>query len=45
MHGIVMSVCGPKELVQEVRKVERGVGMSVRKAVGGVELIKELFAF
>ncbi len=45
VHGIVMAVCGPKSLVEGVRKVERGVGMAVRKAVGGVELIEESFTF
>ena len=40
-HGVVVGVCGPGGLVDEVRKVERSVGKAVRKAVGGVELIDE----
>jgi len=42
-HGVIVGVCGPKELVAEVRKVERGIGKSVRKAVGGIELVDEAF--
>lgn len=40
-RGVVIGVCGPEGLVEEVRKVERAVGHSVRKAVGGVELCEE----
>jgi hypothetical protein len=41
VHGVVIGVCGPTGLVDEVRKVERGVGKAVRQAVGGVELVDE----
>lgn len=43
VHGVVLAVCGPEGLMQNVRTAERGVGMAVRKAVGGVELFEQPF--
>lgn len=41
VHGVVVGVCGPDELLDNVRKVENAVGAKVRAAVGGVELVEE----
>lgn len=41
VHGVVVGVCGPEELMNRVRQVEHEVGAKVRAAVGGVELVEE----
>ncbi|KAF8310934.1 hypothetical protein DL93DRAFT_2083848 [Clavulina sp. PMI_390] len=45
LHGVVVGCCGPEPLMDSVRKVEHGIGRSVRNAVGGVELVEEAFAW
>lgn len=45
VHGVVVGVCGPEELLGHVRQVENAVGSKVRGAVGGVELVEEYVAF
>lgn len=41
VHGVVVGVCGPEELMNNVRHVEHAIGAKVRAAVGGVELVEE----
>lgn len=41
VHGVVVGVCGPEELMTRVRQVEHDIGAKVRAAVGGVELVEE----
>ena len=39
--GVVVGVCGPQPLVEDVWKAERAVGSEMRVAVGGVEVHEE----
>jgi hypothetical protein len=39
--GVVVGVCGPLALVEDVYKAERAVGGEMRKAAGGVEVHEE----
>ncbi|KAG8895462.1 hypothetical protein FRB99_000574 [Tulasnella sp. 403] len=45
LDGVVVGVCGPESLRDAMRKVERSVKGSVRKTVGGVELVEETFGW
>jgi hypothetical protein len=45
VHGVVVAVCGPDELVESARAAEASIGKAVRKAVGGVELVEECVIF
>jgi ferric-chelate reductase len=45
VHGVVVGVCGPEELMSHVRQVENAIGSKVRAAVGGVELVEECVTF
>lgn len=39
--GVVVGVCGPQPLVEDVWRAERAVGSEMRSAVGGVEVHEE----
>lgn len=39
--GVIVGVCGPQPLVEDVWKSERAVGNEMRAAVGGVEVHEE----
>lgn len=43
--GVVVGVCGPGALAEEVRNVVRGVDKKRRKNVGGVEIHEEVFGW
>ncbi|KAG8762747.1 hypothetical protein FRC11_007877 [Ceratobasidium sp. 423] len=43
--GVVVGVCGPQALVEDVWKAERAVGSELRKAAGGVEVHEEAFGW
>ncbi|CUA72829.1 Ferric/cupric reductase transmembrane component 7 [Rhizoctonia solani] len=43
--GVIVGVCGPQALVEDVWKAERAVGSEVRKAAGGVEVHEEAFGW
>ncbi|QRV87155.1 Ferric reductase like transmembrane component [Ceratobasidium sp. AG-Ba] len=43
--GVVVGVCGPQALVEDVWKAERAVGGEMRKACGGVEVHEEAFGW
>ncbi|GAB1526219.1 hypothetical protein RhiTH_009385 [Rhizoctonia solani] len=43
--GVVVGVCGPLPLVEDVYKAERAVGGEMRKAAGGVEVHEEAFGW
>ncbi|KAF8709337.1 Ferric reductase like transmembrane component, partial [Rhizoctonia solani] len=43
--GVVVGVCGPLPLVEDVYKAERAVGGEMRKAAGGVEVHEEWVEF
>jgi len=45
VHGVVVGVCGPEELMSHVRQVESAIGSQVRATVGGVELVEEAFSW
>lgn len=39
--GVIVGVCGPQALVEDVWRAERAVGGELRKAAGGVEVHEE----
>lgn len=39
--GVIVGVCGPQALVEDVWRAERAVGNEMRKAAGGVEVHEE----
>ncbi|CAE6443577.1 unnamed protein product [Rhizoctonia solani] len=43
--GVVVGVCGPQALVEDVWKAERAIGSELRKAAGGVEVHEEAFGW
>ncbi|KAJ1308190.1 hypothetical protein OPQ81_003905 [Rhizoctonia solani] len=43
--GVVVGVCGPQALVEDVWKAERAVPGEMRKAAGGVEVHEEAFGW
>ncbi|KAG8705482.1 hypothetical protein FRC09_002931 [Ceratobasidium sp. 395] len=43
--GVVVGVCGPQALVEDVWKAERAVGGEMRTAAGGVEVHEEAFGW
>lgn len=45
VHGVIVGVCGPEELMSHVRQVENAIGSQVRATVGGVELVEECVTF
>ncbi|KAG9122083.1 hypothetical protein FRC07_001683 [Ceratobasidium sp. 392] len=43
--GVVVGVCGPQALVEDVWKAERAIGGEMRTAAGGVEVHEEAFGW
>jgi len=45
LSGVMVGVCGPKALADDVRKAERSISRQLRNSVGGVEVDEEVFGW